>query len=175
MIRIKKTFAAIVLSIASVFGIHAVYAVGRAQGAGASAELLTYAPVDAQPEQASAAPSPMAAPVEIRFEEDAPGTFETVWSLWKRGFIAPALMLAFHLLNTIALARWSWLSSTVPWLANDRWLAIASSVQGAMAGLMPAAIAGSMPLDAVFFVILTAVAQFMRPSPMVVAAPKVPA
>lgn len=92
----------------------------------------------------------------------------TVWSLWQRGLIPSALMLLFHLTNTFVIARWTWLSTVMPWLANKRWLAIASAAQGATAGLVPLAIAGDLTASAIVFAVITGLAQFLRPTPQVV-------
>jgi len=93
---------------------------------------------------------------------------DTVWSLWQRGLVPCALMVAFHIANTAILARWTWLSTAFPRLVNDRVLAVFSAIQGATAGLVPLAVTGEMRLQAVAFAAMTAAAQYLRPTPKVV-------
>lgn len=190
--RTTRPFVSLAIVALVSFGLAAgarlVFAAGEATGRAAAAEIdasVVPSPnvagegsgpdvlaTTASPQLSPAAPTTTLSPTSLHEATDPVGLLEDVWSLWKRGLLPPALMLLFHLTNTVALARWSWLSGRFPWLANGRWLAIVSAFQGATAGLVPLAIADALTAQIVGYALLTAVAQYFRPTPRVVLVPQ---
>lgn len=96
---------------------------------------------------------------------------DQAWGLWERGLVTPALMLTFHVALALLLANWAWLSGRLPWLVNGRWLAVVSAISGATTGLVPLAAAGDLTAAAGAYALLTAIAQYVRPTPKVVKVP----
>ena len=163
----------------------------RLAGAGIDAGEMVPAPavepLDAGPNRVAAALDPVVAadhappsltpatpPVEPATIGEGADLASWIWSRFRNGQAGAGLIVLLQAVGLFAIRRWAWVSQRLPRLMRPKVLAAVSSFTGALATLVPIAIAGAPIATPLIGAILAAIGVYLYPAPVQIAGQTVP-
>ncbi len=126
------------------------------------------APVDAG--QAMPAP-PSVEPASVG---DGLDLASWIWTRFRNGQAGAGLIVALQALGLLAVRRWAWVSARLPRLVRGKALAAVSSLTGALATLVPLAVAGAPIVTPLVGAVIAAIGVYLYPTPTQIAGQTVP-
>ena len=149
---------------------------GVAEGRAQVAELYDAGPVDPVVAADHAAPSlaPAPPPVEPATIGEGADLASWIWSRFRNGQAGAGLIVLLQAVGLFAIRRWAWVSTRLPRLVRPKALAAVSSFTGALATLVPIAIAGAPIATPLIGAVLAAIGVYLYPAPVQIAGQTVP-
>lgn len=97
-----------------------------------------------------------------------------IWSRFRNGQASAGLIVLLQAIGLASIRRWAWVSAKLPRLVRPKALAAVSSFTGALATLVPLAIAGAPIATPLIGAILAAIGVYLYPAPVQIAGQTVP-
>ena len=120
----------------------------------------------------SLAPAPP--PVEPATIGEGADLASWIWSRFRNGQAGAGLIVLLQAVGLFAIRRWAWVSQRLPRLMRPKALAAVSSFTGALATLVPIAIAGAPIATPLIGAVLAAIGVYLYPAPVQIAGQTVP-
>lgn len=97
-----------------------------------------------------------------------------IWSRFRNGQAGAGLIVLLQAVGLLAIRRWSWVSLRLPRLVRGKALAAVSSFTGALATLVPIAVAGAPIATPLIGAVIAAIGVYLYPTPTQIAGQTVP-
>jgi len=149
---------------------------GVAEGRAQVAELYDAGPVDrvVAADHALPAVAPAPPPVDPATIGEGADLASWIWSRFRNGQAGAGLIVLLQAVGLFAIRRWAWVSAKLPRLVRPKALAAVSSFTGALATLVPIAIAGAPIATPLIGAVLAAIGVYLYPAPVQIAGQTVP-
>ena len=154
---------------------------GVAEGRAQVAELYDAGPPDAATvdrvvaaDHAAPSIAPAPPPVEPATIGEGADLASWIWSRFRNGQAGAGLIVLLQAVGLFAIRRWAWVSTKLPRLVRPKALAAVSSFTGALATLVPIAIAGAPIATPLIGAVLAAIGVYLYPAPVQIAGQTVP-
>ncbi len=125
-------------------------------------------------DHAAPAVAPAPPPVEPATIGEGADLASWIWSRFRNGQAGAGLIVLLQAVGLFAIRRWAWVSAKLPRLMRPKALAAVSSFTGALATLVPIAIAGAPIATPLIGAVLAAIGVYLYPAPVQIAGQTVP-